>query len=384
MRIALFSEAYAPQVNGVVRTQIELVSYLRMHGHQVLLAVPYVNSNPREPQVVEFRAIPFPLYPEMPIILPHWKFHRREFEKVEAFKPDLVHLMSPGVLAYFGQLWARRHGCPVVASYETDIIRYLHYYRFGAFEPVLWRYLRWLFNNCRHTYVPSEITKEQLIKGGIRDVRVFGRGVDAKLFHPAKRSEALRESLQVQPGGTLVLYAGRLSKEKNLEVLLIAFTRLAASRPGARLVVTGDGPHRRNLVRSYRSSEITFTSWKSGEELATLFASADIFALPSSTETLSLVSLESMASGVPVLTMNAGGVRSVVEHDKTGLLANSAGEFEVALRRLMEDGSLRRRLGLDGRRTAEGKTWAHACECLERDYIEIVAETDAIPDRHAP
>ena len=136
-------------------------------------------------------------------------------------------------------------------------------------------------------------------------------------------------------------------------------------------------------MRSYRSSAITFTSWKSGEELATLFASADIFALPSSTETLSLVSLESMASGVPVLTMNAGGVRSVVEHDKTGLLANSAAEFEVALRRLMDDVSLRRRLGLNGRRTAEGKTWAHACESLERDYIEIVAESEAIPDRHA-
>ena len=227
------------------------------------------------------------------------------------------------------------------------------------------------------------MTKEQLIRGGIRDVRVFGRGVDAELFHPAKRSEAVRESLRVQPGGTLVLYAGRLSKEKNLELLLKAFSRLAASRPGARLVVTGDGPDRRNLVRSYRSSAITFTSWKSGEELATLFASADIFALPSSTETLSLVSLESMASGVPVLTMNAGGVRSVVEHDKTGLLANSAAEFEVALRRLMDDVSLRRRLGLNGRRTAEGQTWAHACESLERDYIEIVAESEAIPDRHA-
>jgi glycosyltransferase involved in cell wall biosynthesis len=126
MRIALFSEAYAPQVNGVVRTQVELVNYLRSRGHQVLLAVPYHKANPRQEQVVEFRAVPFPLYPEMPIILPHWRFHRREFARVEAFQPDLVHLMSPGVLAYFGQLWARRHGCPVVASYETDIIHYLH------------------------------------------------------------------------------------------------------------------------------------------------------------------------------------------------------------------------------------------------------------------
>lgn len=321
---------------------------------------------------MEFRAVPFPLYPEMPIILPHWRFHRREFERVEAFKPNLVHLMSPGVLAYFGQIWARRHGCPVVASYETDIIRYLHYYGFGRFEPQLWRYLRWLFNNCHHTYAPSQVTKNQLINAGIRDVRVFERGVDNVLFHPGKRCEGVRESLGVEPGGTLVLYAGRLSKEKSLDALLRAFTRLAGEHPNARLVVTGDGPHRRALVRSFRSPAITFTSWKRGEELATLFASADVFALPSTTETLSLVSLESMASGVPVLAMNAGGVRDIVEHEKTGLLANSVQEFERGLRSLVEDVPLRTRLGLNGRRYAEDKTWSHAFESLERNYLEAL------------
>ena len=332
MRIALFSEAYAPQVNGVVRTQVELVRYLRSRGHQVLLGVPHHKANPPQEEVVEFKAVPFPLYPEMPIILPHWRFHRREFERVEAFKPDLVHLMSPGVLAYFGQLWARRHGCPVVASYETDIIRYMHYYGFGMFEPLLWRYLRWLFNNCHHTYVPSRVTKDQLIKGGIRDVRVFERGVDCVQFHPRKRSETVRKSVGVEPGGALVLYAGRLSKEKNLDVLLRAFVRLTGKHPHARLVITGDGPHRRALARAFRSPGITFTDWKRGEELAALFASADVFALPSTTETLSLVSLESMASAVPVVAMNAGGVRDIVEHEKTGLLANSAQEFERGLR----------------------------------------------------
>jgi glycosyltransferase involved in cell wall biosynthesis len=372
MRIALFTEAYAPQVNGVVRTQVELVRYLRQRGHQVLQAVPYHKANPRQEQVVELRGVPFPLYPEMPIILPHWRFHRREFAKVEAFKPDLVHLMSPGVLAYFGQVWARRHGCAVVASYETDIIRYLHYYGFGRFEPLLWRYLRWLYNHCRSTYVPSQVTKDQLIKGGIRDVRVFERGVDSVLFHPGKRSEAVRESWGVKPGGALVLYAGRLSKEKSLDVLLKAFIRLAGEHPDARLVVTGEGPHRRALARSFRNAGITFTSWKSGEELATLFASADVFALPSTTETLSLVSLESMASGVPVLAMNAGGVRDIVEHEVTGLLANSVQEFEAGLRRLLDDVPLRSRLGGQGRRYAEGKTWTHAFECLERNYLEAL------------
>ena len=135
----------------------------------------------------------------------------------------------------------------MVASYETDIIRYMHYYGFGIFEPLLWRYLRWLFNHCHHTYVPSQVTKDQLIKGGIRDVRVFERGVDSVRFHPRKRSEAVRKSLGVEPGGALVLYAGRLSKEKSLDVLLRAFIRLAGEHPQARLVVTGDGPHRRAL-----------------------------------------------------------------------------------------------------------------------------------------
>jgi glycosyltransferase involved in cell wall biosynthesis len=373
MRIALFTEAYAPQVNGVVRTQVELVRYLNMRGHQVLQVVPYDKTNPRQEQVVEFRSVPFPLYPEMPIILPHWRFHRREFVKVEAFKPDLIHLMSPGVMGYFGRVWARRHGFPVVASYETDIIRYLHYYGFGIFEPLLWRYLRWLFNPCQHTYVPSPVTRDELIKGGIREVRVFERGVDGVQFHPCKRSEAVRDSLGVKPGGALVLYAGRISQEKSLDVLLRAFIRLAVEHPNARLVVTGDGPHRKALVRSFRNPRITFTSWKCGEELAALFASADVFALPSSTETLSLVSMESMASGVPVLAMNAGGVRTVVDHEMTGLLANSVQEFELGLRRLVEDAPLRMRLGLNGRRYAEGKTWSRAFEGLEQNYLEALA-----------
>jgi glycosyltransferase involved in cell wall biosynthesis len=372
MRIVLFSEAFQPQVNGVVRTQVELVRYLGLRGHQVLQAVPYYKANPRQDNVVEFRAVPFPLYPEMSIVLPHWRFHRREFERVEIFKPDLVHLMSPGVLAYFGQLWSRRHGCPVVASYETDIIRYMRYYGFGRFEPQLWRYLRWLFNNCHHTYAPSQVTKNQLINAGIHDVRVFERGVDNVLFHPGKRSEEFRKSLGVEPGGALVLYAGRISKEKNLDVLLRAFIRMAGEHPKARLVVTGEGPRRRALVRLYSGSGITFTSWKRGEELATLFASADVFALPSTTETLSLVSLESMASGTPVLAMNAGGVRDIVEHEETGLLANSVQEFERGLRRLVEDVPLRTRLGLNGRRYAEDKTWSHAFESLERNYLEAV------------
>ncbi len=386
MRIALFSEAYAPQVNGVVRTQSELVRYLRSRGHEVLLAVPRHKANPPEKQVVAFKCVPFPLYPEMPIILPHWKFHRREFAEVAAFKPDLVHVMSPAVLGYFGQLWARRNGCRVVASYETDVIRYLHYYGFGFTEPRLWSYLRWLYNHCQRTYVPSRITQAQLTKAGILHVSVFERGVDCDLFRPDKRSDAIRESYGVKPGGALVLYAGRLSKEKSLDILLKAFTRLVAGKPNTRLIIAGDGPHRRALARAFKNPAITFTSWKHGEELSGLIASADVFALPSSTETLSLISLESMASGVPVLAMNAGGVREVVQHGSTGWLANSPGEFEQTLGRLLQDAELRARLGLAGRRYAESQSWTRACEALEQDYRVILGEDHRAvphPDRNS-
>ena len=372
MRIALFTEAYAPQVNGVVRTQTELVHYLRSRGHEVLLAVPRNQANPPEKQVVAFRCVPFPLYPEMPVILPHWNFHHRQLAEVAAFKPDLVHVMSPGVLGYFGQCWARRNKVRVVASYETDVIRYIQYYGFGFSEPLLLYYLRWLYNNCQRTYVPSQITRDQLNKAGINNVGVFERGVDCERFQPRNRSDAVRESFGVKPGGALVLYAGRLSKEKSLEVLLRAFKRMLGEYSNARLVIAGDGPHRRALMRAFKSPSITFTNWKHGEELAALIASADVLALPSSTETLSLISLESMASGVPVLAMNAGGVREIVAHDRTGLLANSAGDFEKSLQRLLGDADLRARLGTAGRSYAESKSWSRACAALEQDYLEVL------------
>jgi glycosyltransferase involved in cell wall biosynthesis len=196
--------------------------------------------------------------------------------------------------------------------------------------------------------------------------------VDSVQFHPRKRSEAVRKSLGVEPGGVLVLYAGRMSKEKKLEVLLRAFMALAPEHPKARLVVAGEGPYRKALVKSYRHSAVIFTGWKLGEELAALFASADVFAQPSPTETLSLVSMESMASGVPVLAMNAGGVQDVVQHGKTGLLADTEREFGEGLRRLIEDASFRTNLGLNGRNYAEGKSWWHAFEDLERNYLEAL------------
>ena len=373
MRIAFFTETYAPQVNGVVTTLGKLTEYLASRGHEVLFAVPGNFHNPLRDDIVGFRSVPLPVYPEMPIILPHWGFHRKGLLRVEAFRPDLVHLLTPGVLAYFGQKWSRQHGYPVVASYETDIIRYMHYYHFGTFEARVWHYFLWLYNNCQLTYVPSRETKSFLEARGIQKVEVFERGVDTERFHPSKRTEETRKHLGATPEDVLILYVGRLSKEKNLPLLLRSFAALAHDHPRTRLVVTGEGPWQRSLRRRYCHPRITFTGVRTGEDLASVYASADIFALPSTTETLSLVLLEAMASGVPVLAMNAGGVRDTVEHMRTGLLAETPEEFDSHLRRMIEDAALRSQLGEAGRLCAAGKSWTHAFQNLERSYQEVLA-----------
>jgi len=372
MRIAFFTECYKPQVNGVVVTLEHVTGYLLARSHELLLVVPQTCSD-HESDLVKLKCIPFPLYPEMPVILPHWSFHRRQLERLESFHPELVHVWTSGVIAFFGQKWARAHRCPVVASYETDIIRYIHTYGLGRFESLAWYYLKWLFNHCQRTYVPSHETKRFLETNGIQNVEVFERGIDSIRFDPRNRNESLRQQLGVESGGTLVLYVGRLSKEKNLPLLLRSFLHVLRERPQCRLIMTGDGPLRRLLARVFSHPNILFVGIKTRTELASLYASADIFAIPSRTETLSLVSLEAMASGRPVLGMNAGGIRDIVNHRETGLLADSDEEFATFLRLLVSDNALRTTLGAKARVYAEHKSWDESLRKLEQNYLELVS-----------
>jgi len=373
MRIAFFSEAFEPQVNGVAVTISKVTEYLRNCGHEILLMVPETPRASNDSSLVEMKCVPLPLYPEMPIILPHWSFHKKPLARLEAFQPDLIHIWTPGVMAFFALKWARHHGCPVASSYETDLISYLDYYGFGRFKPQLWRYLRWLHNNSHRTYVPSMETKLFLEAGGIRNVEVFGRGVDVDRFCPSKRSAERREQFGLRPDGVLILYVGRLSREKNLPLLLKEAEKLTANNRQVHLAVTGTGPLWKELTRSFGNRRITFTDVQRGEDLATLFASADVFALPSSTETLSLVSMEAMASGVPVLAMNAGGVRDFLKHRVNSLLANDAAEFAGFLRLLAWDAELRKRLGANGRRCTEAQSWTDVLKQLEHDYVGLAS-----------
>jgi phosphatidylinositol alpha 1,6-mannosyltransferase len=372
LRIAFFTEVCDPQVNGVSVTLRRVTEYLRACGHEVLLIVPRCRSTRGRADFVRLKCIPLPLYPEMPVILPHWCFHQEEFARVETFDPDLVHVWTPGVMSFFGQKWARSRNRPVVASYETDMIRYAHCYGFGRFESSIWRYLQWLYNNCQRTFVPSDDTKAFLESGGVCNVEVFGRGVDSVLFSHKKRAPERRLALGVDSAGVLILYVGRLAKEKNLPLLMRSFQRLYERHPHCRLAIVGEGPLQGQLARKFAHPGISFLGVKRGEELAAIFASADIFASPSATETLSLASLEAMASGLAVLGMNSGGVRTIVKDHETGMLANSDNEFSSLLQDLATIGSLRQALSRNARAFAEGQAWDGGLTALERSYQEVV------------
>ena len=363
MRIAVVTESFLPRTDGVVRTVLELLRYLRMHGHEALVfaAGPGVGSYEGY-RIVRVGGLRFPLYPAL-TLAPYSPSMPR---LLRAFAPDVIHLASPFVLGVQGQRVGARLGVPVAAHYQTDVARYAEYYKLRPLAGPARRHLLRLHNRCQVTYAPTESIRRELEGWGFHNLRVLGRGVDTVLFHPAKRSQELRRSL-LQPGEeTLLLSVGRLSTEKNLGALKPLLERV----PAARLVLVGEGPHRAALEHVFRALPVTFAGLRRGEDLAAYYASADIFAFPSQTETFGQVVQEAMASGVPVLAFRAGGVQDLFRDGEEGFLCppDDMDCWVEAAARLAADAPLRAAFGRRARESAEQRTWEAIFDQLLRDY----------------
>lgn len=369
MRIAIVTESFLPRTDGVVRTVIELLRYLRSHDHRALVfaAGPGPDSHAGYP-VHRVRGPRCPLYPDL-TLAPHAAGMRRTLSE---WQPDVIHLASPCVLGAQGRAVGRRLGIPVAAHYQTDIGRYAGHFGLGALAGLLHRHLVRLHNGCDVTYAPTATVARDLRERGMHRVRVLGRGVDADLFRPDRRSTELRRRLLRPHEHTLFLYVGRLSAEKNLEAL----EPIVSAVPGARLIVVGDGPHRAALERRFAETAATFLGFKHGDELATIYASADVFVFPSLTETFGQVVQEAMAAGLPVLAFGAGGVQDLLRDGVDGYLcpANDRARWVALARRLACDGALRARLGEEARHTVRSRTWDEICGRLLADYRSLAAE----------
>ena len=368
MRIAVVTESFLPQVNGVTNSVLRVLEHVRRRGDEALVIAPGAGDDDHEGfPVVRLPAVDVPAVSALPIGFPT----RRVLTSLQDFRPDVVHLASPFVVGARGLAAARKLDVPTVAVYQTDVAGFAASYGLGLTARAAWRWTRRLHCGADRTLAPSSWAADALREHGVPRVHRWGRGVDTERFAPGRRDAALRAELA--PNGELLVgYVGRLAPEKHIE-------RLAAldGVPGVRLVVVGDGPQRAALEEALPHA--AFLGLRTGSELARLYASLDVFVHTGPYETFCQAVQEAMASGVPALAPNAGGPRDLVRHGHTGyLLQPEADAFEPALREAVErlrDPALRARFGATAREAVAGRTWPTLCEELRDHYTAVIGGT---------
>lgn len=367
MRIALICETFLPDVNGVTTTLCRLLEYLQYQEHDVLLFAPHgAPSSYAGAEIVPLNGMPLPLYPEVKLTPPQPGLTAR----LQRFQPDLVHLVGPVVLGAIVPGIVRRLGLPLIASYHTDFGAYSQHYGFGFLKHGVNAWLRWIHNRCRINLCPSRFTMNVLRAAGFRRLRIWGRGVDIERFHPRYRSEVWRVAVGVQPSERVVLYVGRVAAEKRVDLLPEAIRGL----PNARLVIVGDGPFRSELQRRCAGLPVHFTGYLKGDDLATAYASADVFVFPSDTDTFGQVVQEAMASALPVVAARAGGALDLIHHGQNGYLFTPGVVSDLRSRLREVLGSDERRLaqGTLGRAIAEQRSWPRVMQELMGYYAQVL------------
>ncbi|MER5889870.1 glycosyltransferase family 1 protein [Streptomyces sp. NPDC001941] len=370
MRVVIVTESFPPDVNGVAHCAYQTALHLVRRGHEPLVIAPApagAASTPHDTdttapcRVVRVPSLPLPGYPQVRVALPS----RRVAAAIAEHCAELVHLASPFVLGVRGMAAAARLALPAVAVYQTDLGGYARMY-VGAGEAAAWRRIRAVHAAADLTLAPSGAAVADLAAHDVPRVRLWPRGVDTGRFRPALRDEALRRALA--PGGELLVgYVGRLAPEKRVD-LLAGLQGL----PGVRVVVVGDGPSGPTLRGQLPGAH--FLGRRTGEDLARLFASLDVFAHTGPYETFCQTVQEAMASGVPVVAPAAGGPLDLVAHGRTGLLVtpDDPGALRAAVAALAADPALRTAYGTAGRAAVQDRTWSAVGDQLLGHYESVL------------
>lgn len=321
MRIALVTETFPPEVNGVAMTLDRLVRGIASRGHDLQIIRPRQNktdtgSKQQRVEQVVVPGVPLPRYKGLHMGLP---CRGRLASLWRDAPPDVVHVATEGPLGFSALRAAGALGIPVTSSFHTNFHQYGKHYGYGFLYKAVTAYLRWFHNRTACTMVPSDDARDQLTRDGFRNVAVIARGVDATLFNPARRSEELRCTWGVTPDDPVVMYVGRIAPEKNIPLVLRAFEAMATVEPRAKLVLVGDGPALPALRVHHPG--VIFAGMQRGEALATHYASADAFLFASTTETFGNVVTEAMASGLAVLTYDYAAGRQHIRTGVNGVLA---------------------------------------------------------------
>ena len=379
MRVAILTDNDFGKVNGVTTTLKAVLQYAPQDLRLRVFTACREEADTPGYRALPARGMPIPCYREMEVF---WPGRRRLRSEVQRFDPGVLHLTTPGPIGLAALHIQRALQLPMVGSFHTDLAAYAHLLTGSrAAGRLMAGFLRWPYGKCAHVLAPSEATRQLLLGGRRRaaeSVSIWRRGVDTAAFAPAFRSEALRASWGVTDERPALLYVGRVSREKGLELLAPLTRALTGAGHAHRLVVVGEGPYLEELRALL--PDAVFTGVLSGHALAEAYASADVFVFPSATDTAGNVVLEAQSSGVPVLVTDKGGPQENLEPDCSGLVlpAGDVQSWIAATGQLVREFAWRRTLGHGARAYAERRSWQEALAPLYGWYRLLAAQSPRV------
>ncbi|MYL38105.1 glycosyltransferase family 4 protein [Halobacillus litoralis] len=357
MKIAIITETFLPSTDGVVTRLKEAITYLLDQEHEVVVIAPDLGVKEYKGAIVEgVKTAKLPFYRSKEFSLPQ----KRVKDLLQKHDPDLVHVVNPALVGVSGVYYADKLNYPLIASYHTHVPKYLDYYRLYPFKPLVWWYFRKLHNYAHVNLCTSQAIKTELDDKNFHNVSVWDRGVAVDHYHPGHRTETMRSRLSNgKPENKLLVFVGRLAPEKEIHKI----RPLLDEREDISLAIVGDGPVKGELEEAFQGTNTVFTGLLHGDELAEAFSSSDALIFPSVTETLGLVILEAMASGLPVIAAKSGPTMEQVEDGRTGLLfENENTESMIEAISRLEDPSLYADLCKNARKEAEKHSWQKPSE----------------------
>src|SRR5688572_11472527 len=375
MRIAMVTETYPPEVNGVARTIGLMAEGLQNRGHAIQLVRPRQNGHDHAMDTPGFAemlrpGIPIPRYTQLKMGMPSGRVLSNAWREQ---RPDIVHIATEGPLGWSALAAAKRLGIPVATDFHTNFHTYMRDYGVAWLARPVAAFLRSFHNRAACTMVPTREMAQDLAAIRFERLRVVGRGVNPAVFSPERRSRELRETWGAGDETPVALCVSRFAHEKNFALVIQAYEAMRHLRPDTRLVLVGDGPLAETLTQ--RNVGYVIAGRKVNGELSRHYASADIFLFPSMSETWGNVTIEAMASGLGVVAYDYAAAREVIRHGENGLLAPfaDAAAFIAHAEHFARDPQLARTLGRAARKTAEQLTWERIVADFEAVLVDVAS-----------
>jgi 1-acyl-sn-glycerol-3-phosphate acyltransferase len=381
LNLAVVTETYPPEINGVANTMLHLVDGLAARGHQLHLVRPRQPSDAHQPppsvNTLLVPGLPLPGYRGLRFGLPvYWRL-RQHWSRT---RPELIYIATQGPLGHAALAAARALNIPTVTGFHTQFQHYSQHYGLGLLMRPISASLRHFHNRSDMTLVPTAALQTELTASGFKNVQVFGRGVDVKRFSPAQRSAELRQAWGCDADSLVVIHVGRIAAEKNLELARAAFAAIQSEHPTAQFVLVGDGPEREHWQHTF--PEVRCVGAKIGAELAAHYASGDLFLFPSLTETFGNVVTEAMASGLAVLAFDDAAAHAYIQNGINGITVpvTEPAAFIAASVVAARDRQRLRELGVAARRTAEHISWERVLGGLETHFTAVITQHGTSPN----